>query len=320
MRLFHKFTDTIFLKEDSSLESQIEELKKVKNQMENKKAINRDIRLFELGLYGENQIIYELKHANVGMYVLHDVTFEYEDLKAQIDFMIFTRGYIYLVECKNLIGNITVDSKGEFQREYEVDGERIKEAIYSPYAQSMRHKDLLKKIWIQNHNSFTTFLLNKQFDTKWFKSLVVIANPKSLLDIKYAPKEIKDHVVRLDGLISYIKRDLEQYDRSLLASEKDTKAFAESYLKRSIPNTTNIADKYKKYLDHSKEIEEKLRTFRKEKSQKMKVPAYYIFTDDELNKLLNVKPKKVEDLNGILPDIKIKYHGEEILKIFSELK
>ena len=52
----------------------------------------------------------------------------------------------------------------------------------------------------------------------------------------------------------------------------------------------------------------------------MKVPAYYIFTDDELNKLLNVKPKKVEDLNGILPDIKIKYHGEEILEIMRRKK
>ena len=47
----------------------------------------------------------------------------------------------------------------------------------------------------------------------------------------------------------------------------------------------------------------------------MKIPAYYIFTNDELEKLLEIKPSTLDDLKNanILPSIKIKTHGQEII-------
>jgi len=71
------------------------------------------------------------------MYVLHDVTLEYDGNKSQIDYFLFTRGYFYLIECKNLIGNITVDNDGQFYREYTSIKEKNKRSnLFSVYAGS----------------------------------------------------------------------------------------------------------------------------------------------------------------------------------------
>ena len=46
-----------------------------------------------------------------------NVKVKYEDLTAQIDYVIITPVYTYYVECKNLVGNITVTDKGDFIRD-----------------------------------------------------------------------------------------------------------------------------------------------------------------------------------------------------------
>ena len=55
--------------------------------------------------------------------------------------------------------------------------------------------------------------------------------------------------------------------------------------------------------------------FRKIRSNEMKIPAYYVFTNDELDKLVELKPKTIEQLkkSNILSPIKIKTHGNEII-------
>jgi hypothetical protein len=47
----------------------------------------------------------------------------------------------------------------------------------------------------------------------------------------------------------------------------------------------------------------------------MNIPAYYVFTNDELEKLLEIKPKTLESLknSNILSPIKIKTHGQQII-------
>ena len=42
--------------------------------------------------------------------------------------------------------------------------------------------------------------------------MVVLANPKTVLNAKYAPKVIREQVIRADGLIDYIKRSNAQRD------------------------------------------------------------------------------------------------------------
>lgn len=245
MGLFDLFRDTIFLKEDSDLEKQINELKAIRDKVKDKDKIDKDIRLLELGLQGEKEIAFELKNANIGMYVLHDITLTFEDLKAQIDYVIVTKGSVYLIECKNLIGNITVDNKGQFSREFVVNGKKIKEGIYSPYTQAQRHKEIIKKRWLSKTNKFMVSIQEKYFDNYWYKPLVVLSNSKSILNTKYAPREIKNNTIRVDQLIDYIKNDIANYDRDLYSSKKTMEEIAQSFLENNVFEFVSIADKYK---------------------------------------------------------------------------
>lgn len=322
MELFNRFRSTIFLKEDSDLEKQLEELKSIRNRLNDTSEIDKDIKLLEYGIAGEKEISFELKNANIGMYVLHDVTFECDGNKAQIDYLIFSRGYFYLIECKNLFGNITVDSNGQFYREYEYKGNRVKEAIYSPYTQAVRHQNMMKKVWAATHSKLDNFIFGRFHGKDYFRPIVVLSNSKSFLNTKYAPKEMRNDIIRADQLISYIQKDIDSMDSSELCSEKELKKAAEVWLSRTVPNDTNIANKYLNRIGNKEAIEQELRLFRKEKSKSMDVPAYYIFTDEEMNNLLNIMPKAIEELKEkkILSDIKIKCHGEEIINILNNKK
>lgn len=67
-------------------------------------------------MLGEANIAYELKNADMDMYVLHDIYLECDGLSAQIDYIIITRKGVYIIECRNLVGNVEVNNRGEFIR------------------------------------------------------------------------------------------------------------------------------------------------------------------------------------------------------------
>ena len=317
--IFKSFKDTVILKEDSNLEKQVEELKQLQKS-NHSLSLAKDIKLLELGIKGENAIAYELKCANLGLYVLRDITIFYEDLKAQIDYVVVSKGFTYLIECKNLVGNIYVNNKGEFQREYEYAGKKIKEAIYSPYTQAMRHKEILKKRWLAKNSSLAVAFNEKKFDNLWYKPLVVLANSKSILDIKHAPIEIRKNTIRIDQLVEYIKNDLSNYDKDLLSNSNDMLKIANKFLEINTNDYCSLASKYNQTISNDEELLNKLKSFRKEKSKEMNVPAYYIFNDEELNKIIALKPMNIESLKEILPSIKVKVHGANIIKIVNESK
>ena len=320
MELFNEFTDTIFLKESSSIENQIEDLKIERNRNPYyKEKIDYDIRMLEIGLEGEKEIEYQLKNSNIGMYVLHDVLIEYKDLEAQFDYIIITKGYTYLVECKNLIGNIYVDSNGQFIRKYEYKDKKYTEAIYSPYTQIVRSKEILKKRWTNRNSKLRVALQKKYFDKLWYKPIVVLSNSKSILNIKTAPKEVRENTVRVDNLVNYIKNDLKKYDKLLYSTKKEMEELANSFLEEHSDNFNVIADKYKNRVE-DKKLEHELKLFRNDKAKKNNIPAYYIFTNEELNNIIVNKPKKINDLKTILSDIKIKCHGKQIINIINKVE
>ena len=296
MGVFDKFTDTIFLKEDSEIEKEIEELKKIRNKVKEKDRIDLDIKKLELGLYGEKQIEYELKTSDLGMYVLHDITLEYEDLTAQIDYIICAPSGMYIVECKNLIGNVIVDNKGEFVREYEINGRKIKESIYSPYRQAQRHIELIKKRWLKKTGKLEVLIKEKYFNN-WYKPLVVFANPKGILNIRYAPKEIKDHIVKIDQINEYLKKEKNKLSWEEMYSKKLMQSNAESWLELNVERKRDFSNKYKFIDDKSNAFDNKvdctdvssldinnlenaLKEFRIRKSKEKNLPAYYIFNNE----------------------------------------
>lgn len=148
MGLFSKRIGVVFLKETSDSAEFIEKMKMLQEKAEGniRNEIEKQIRLASYGEAGEKNVAFELKSSGMDMYVLHDIYLEYGDLTAQIDYLVITRKRIYIIECKNLIGNIKVDNEGSFTRTYELSGKRIKEGIYSPITQNNRHMQVVKEI------------------------------------------------------------------------------------------------------------------------------------------------------------------------------
>ncbi|MBQ6126591.1 MAG: NERD domain-containing protein, partial [Erysipelotrichaceae bacterium] len=229
------FKETVFLKDSCDLENEIFELEALKDKVKNQDELNKYIKTLRAGLNGERAIEYELKNARIGMYVLHDINIQYEDLNAQIDYVIVTPAHCYLIECKNMVGDISVDNKGQFIRKMPW----VKnEAIYSPITQAQRHVDVLKKIRDSNKNALEKTLIFLAKDT-YFKPLVVVSNSNGILNTKWARKEVKEKIVRVDGLVDYLEKDIKEAKLIELDNKSSMEKEAQYILTLDIPKQRN---------------------------------------------------------------------------------
>ena len=181
------------------------------------------------------------------MYILHDVCLEHEDLTAQIDYIIITRKKIFIIECKNLIGNIEIDSQGNFIRTYEMFGKKVKEGIYSPVTQNQRHLNVLKACRKEAKGNFITKMAFEHYFDDNHKSLIVLANPKTYFNYRFAPKELKNTVIRADQLVATIKR-LNSESKDSSYTEKEMCELADFYLNANKPERSDYSKKYEEML------------------------------------------------------------------------
>lgn len=245
MALFQTLQPTV-LKEDSSIQKQIDDLKEIlpKASKPVQEAIQQDISLLEAGLYGENKILFELKNSHIPMYVLHDLYLKHGDLSAQIDFLVICQRCTYVIECKNLFGNIEINSKGDFIRTIQLGKGYKKEGIYSPITQNTRHLELMRAISLESTaKSLLNKFLGDVFSTTYIP-LVVIANEKTVLNDRYAKKEVKNKIIRADQLTAYIK-DHEAKSKEPKRSVSEMKASADHWMSCNTENSMDYIEKYR---------------------------------------------------------------------------
>ncbi len=316
-----RFKDTVFYKENSDLQDKYNALKKLNDEYPNNEDLLSELYIVKKGLDGENEIAYQLKKAHIGMYVLRDIKVKHEDLTAQIDYVIITPVYTYYVECKNLVGNITVTYKGDFIREFTINGKKIKKGMYSPLRQVEAQREVIRKIWESNSSAIRKFFASKNFDY-YRRVLVVAANQDTILNTNRAPKEMKYKILRADSLIRQIEYDLNhRKNDEYLDSKKSMEEMAQSYINLSNNEDINYYEYYKnKYCNNvvsmNDDLKDRLIELRKVRSSEMNIPAYYVFTNDELDKLVELRTKTIEELKNanILSPIKIKTHGKIIIE------
>jgi len=190
-------TEPIFIKEDSDAERQLEQLKSFYELAldETRTQIETDIRYLNQGILGEKQIAYELKNSHIPMLILHDLNLFFEGLSAQIDYVIILKTTVVVIECKNLYGNIEVNASGDFIRTIEFNGRYRKEGIYSPITQNQRHLNLIKRARIASATSLFDQMMLERGVGSHYRSIVVLANPKTVINMKYARKEVKDQII-----------------------------------------------------------------------------------------------------------------------------
>ncbi len=259
MGILDKIKEPIFLKEDSDSELNLSTLKEIAQNAAGELAdkLAQEIKLVEAGIYGENTIKYELRNCHIPMFVLHDLYFEYKDLSAQIDFLIITRKHVFVIECKNLYGDIEITRSGDFVRKMSFGRFTRKEGIYSPITQNRRHLELIKQIRrAEKGNMLTKALFDRAFENN-YRSIVVLANPKTILNDRYAKKEIKNQVIRADQLSDYIRK-VDSDPNAVSSSEKDIETLARFFLGIHKSKRFDYTVKFRELLDTDEKNQDRI--------------------------------------------------------------
>ncbi|SDO16201.1 NERD domain-containing protein [Alkalicoccus daliensis] len=201
-----------------------------------KKRVEKDLALFKIGMIGESQVNYELKNSMLPIVCLHDVRLQVEDYTAQFDFIVITHSVLYVIETKKLYGDIDVNGSGEFIRKIKNRYGKIvnREGMYSPVTQSERHSRILQKMLSDQG------LIKKTP----VKPIVVMANPKSIIDKKKAPKAVQDMIIKSDQLVNYLSKDIKLHRKDRYMLDKFVTDISDFIISRNKTADVNI-DRYK---------------------------------------------------------------------------
>lgn len=248
MGLFSKAGQPIIYKESSDAKEYLRRLEELYQNAGGtlKEDIDKEIKIVKAGIVGEDQILYELKNSGMDMYVLHDILLESGDSSAQIDFFVITSKMYFIIECKNLFGNIEIDNKGNFIRTLEYNGRRYREGIYSPITQNERHLQVIKNILLEEAGLLKRAVVNTSFH-QLYCPLVVLANPKTVLNDRYAKKEIKQKVIRADNLVMTMK-EINRNSDQMRSSKNQMQKAAQEILERNVEQRKDYLKKYEEML------------------------------------------------------------------------
>ena len=252
MGLFSK-PEVVVLKDSCDSKEYLAKLQKLRTTVHDNsfvaKKIDKEIAITEAGIFGEDSVLFELKNSGMNLVVIRDLYIQTEDGRsAQIDFFVITPYVNVIIECKNLFGNIEINNKGDFIRSFEYKGHRYKEGIYSPITQNERHLEVYKSCW-ESNKCFVRKLVASKYFTDYNKTIVVLANPKTVVNDKFAKKEIKQKVIRADQLINYLKN----LKSDVASGLKTMKESGERILAMNVQERT---DYFKKYEDLVAEVKD----------------------------------------------------------------
>ncbi len=209
-----------------------------------KDDLERDIRLARAGVAGERKIAFELMNGHYPLAFVHDLCLEHDGSRAQIDFLVVTPYHIVVIECKNLVGDIEIDSSGAFVRTFGRGRGRRREGIYSPVSQNRRHVDLMKAVAMSESGPAKRLVQRFVLD-EYYRSVVVLANERSLLKADDAPPEVRDQVIRADQLVDYIRRlDATRSRKDFVESFKEMEARCGRWLALNSPQGSDLTARY----------------------------------------------------------------------------
>lgn len=325
-------SEPTFLKDFEQESQQLHELKKLSRESPaNKRTlIERDLLLLKHGIEGEAKVYYELKNSFIPMLCLHDIRIPYKDYYAQFDFVIITNKLIYILETKKLSGDIEVNGDGDFIRIIKNKHGNIikKEGMYSPISQSERQVNILREV----------LLREELIKTLPIKSAVIIANPKSIINKTYSPNRIKEKLYKHDQIGQLLKTEMaKEKDRDIL--EKQQFNIARFLMEKHEPLKIDYAAKYAVHnielipelelasavdtteLDSKeKDIYAMLKAYRLETSRKGNLKPYWVFTNSELDEIVERRPRNIADLIAIkgFGETKAAKYGAAILEIVNK--
>lgn len=306
-----------------------------------KKKIENEIYLKKFVHDGLSKVYFELKNSPVPYYGLYNIRLEQGGTAANIDFLIVTNQFCCIVKSKSLQGNIEIDNHGNFSRWTKKGDKWSKEGLYSPIEQNRRAAIILQSIINSNLNADLPIL-----------SLVVFTNPKATLNFKETPREIEDKVIKVDLLNTKLRELVENTQppvfeeafaghvanlvKSLDTSSKaqkqeadeenismDTKEPDQDSSSASVSMTANSAISVSSALINvdDENLRKALKTYRTATATANNIPAYFIYNNEEMERIIEAKPRSKEQLTSIkgFGDVKVNKYGEDIIKIINSV-
>ncbi len=314
-----EITGPVFTKEYNKENKQITDLEKLLTTCNenSKKNIERDIKKLKYGQIGENNVYYELKNSFIPMVCLHDLRIEYKGMVAQIDFIAITSKYIHVIECKNLVGNITITKDGEFIRSIKNSYGKIvsTEGMYSPIVQNERHINIIKEILKEE--------LQYKFKLTRIESLIVTGNPKTIINKKDAPKSISEKIIRHDQLIERIQAEQKNKKIDWIFIEEDMMNISECLMKYHKEIKYDYDKKYSMKsndridikVKSEDELRSELKSYRLAISKKEEIKPFMVFNNETMEELITNRPKNLEELKSIkgFGNVKCEKYGTDLV-------
>ena len=263
--------------------------------------------LMHYGLIGEERVVYELSKINPICICLYNVRLFVDDSKAQFDFIVILPSFILIIEVKNLLGNLIITEDQSFEREVSINGVTQKSGMSNPFIQMEYQEKVLKEYLLP---------VNKN---KKILSLLVMANDKMII----RNLSSKKNIVKYDEIVKYIKEketgnilSKEDYEigEYILKGDKEYNYYIVPIIKRNIMN--QYTPEFENYSDLEMFLE--LIKFRKQYSEKHKMPICNVFTNIEAEELAIKKPQNKEEFVNIkgFKNKRYEMFGEDIIKIF----
>lgn len=319
---------------------------KQKEQLENlllkvgddqKEIVLKELNFVNIGLQGESKVAYELKNIyDIPGYVFHDICLKYNDITAQMDFVVITPRFICVIEAKKLNGNISIDKEGNFIRSFTDAKGNVykKEGMDSPVMQNKKHCDLLKNLLVSN----------KVVKDLPVLSLICHSNSKTLIKKAYAPKEIQEIVIKTDLISNTLNASYKMYanfEMKRKQLENVVSFISENIVEREIDYVNKLhlklmetkieektiitSDEVKETIKEEVIVEvaqnddlyESLREYRTNKSKELNYKPYYIFNNDQLEQLILKRPLDIKTLSNykILNEKQFELYGKDIVDI-----
>ena len=195
--------------------------------------------------------------------------------------------------------------------------------MYSPIVQNERHINVLKEILKDK--------LGYKNNLNRIESLVVIANPSTIINKKYAPINIANKIIRNDQLIQtisnvekdkkinwvFMQDDMEKIATCLKAHHKDIDIdYVNKYCLEE-ENQEDSEDLVRKNNEMDEKIRYKLKDYRLKVSNRDNLKPYMVFSNDTMEEVISAKPRCIDELmkvKGFGP-VKCEKYGEDIISI-----
>ena len=332
-KIMKTISTPIFIK-DFNKESeniiQLNQLLNNANDNEMKKKIENEINLQKYVHDSLSKVYFELNNSPAPFYGLYNLRLELGDNKSNIDFLIITNQFCCIINCKSHQGNIEIDSQGSFSRWIKKGEKSFKEGIYSPVEENRRAELILRGI-LNNHGLENVPIL----------SLTVFTNPKATLNFKNCSEDFMDKVIKVDLINTKIRgmvektappvyEEIKANEVSVILKGLDTSVSIDYSSKFKIKdNSENIlkvkpelvAPTVKDIKGDEENLIKALKTYRTAKASLDSIPAYCVFTNEVMNKIVEVIPKNKQEFISIkgFGEVKFDKYGEDIIEIIKSI-